>query len=146
MKAKPVPLAVYIKKAELYVIISKISEKDYVIKFILKTAVWKRCGDWESGVWISEGNDAVVRNVGRIQTIESCQESIVVGLQALVVRIMGFETLKKTRNPFNFPKNSDSELDLPMIAKIMIPAKREVEQLVIATKIASRVQLLLAGL
>ena len=146
MKAKPVPLAVYIKKAELNVIISKISEKDYVIKFILKTAVWKRCGDWESGVWISEGNDAVVRNVGRVQTIESCQESIVVGLQALVVRIMGFETLKKTRNPFNFPKNSDSELDSPMIAKIMIPAKREVEQLVIATKIASRVQLLLAGL
>ena len=45
MKAKPVPLAVYIKKAELNVIISKISEKDYVIKFILKTAVWKRCGD-----------------------------------------------------------------------------------------------------
>ena len=59
---------------------------------------------------------------------------------------MGFETLKETRNPFNFPQNSDSELDLPMIAKIMIPAKREVEQLVIATKIASRVQLLLAGL
>lgn len=73
----------------------------------MKTAVWKRCGDCESGVWISEGNDAIVRNVGRIQTIESCQEGIVVGLQALVIRIMGFETLKKTRNPFNFPKNPD---------------------------------------
>ena len=48
--------------------------------------------------------------------------------------------------PQVFPTIINKKVELFQIAKTIMPAKTEVEQFVMATKIASRFKLLLAGL